>query len=106
MGEDLSFRTLYSGVELAHSGSVEEPMPHILMDPESESLGEHYALVRSRRRDRPRFPTGCVTLMLDAESALAGADPGRHLYPALIYGPSRSSEGQQVWYLVRWLSPR
>ena len=78
-------------------------MPQILMDPESRSLGECFALVKARRRDRPRFPAGCVTPVADEASALARAEPDRHLYPALVYGPSRSSEGQQVWYLVRWL---
>jgi hypothetical protein len=78
-------------------------MPQILIDPDSHALGESYALVKSRRRDRPRFPSGCVIPVADAASAQAGADPGRHIHPALVYGPSRSSEGQQVWYLVRWL---
>lgn len=81
-------------------------MPQIQMDPESRALGERFALVKARRRDRPRFPSGCVTPVADAASALAGADPDRHLHPALVYGPSRSSEGQQVWYLVRWLDAR
>ncbi len=78
-------------------------MPQILMDSESRSLGECFALIKARRRERPRFPSGCVTPVADEASALAGADPSRHLHPALVYGPSRSSEGQQVWYLVRWL---
>lgn len=78
-------------------------MPQILIDPDSHALGERYALVKSRRRDRPRFPSGCVTPVADAASAQARADPGRYIHPALVYGPSRSSEGQQVWYLVRWL---
>lgn len=78
-------------------------MPHILIDPESRSLGERCALIKTRRRDRPRFPFGCVSLVADEASALAGADPGRDLHPARVYGPSSSSEGQQVWYLVRWL---
>ncbi len=78
-------------------------MPQILMDPESRSLGECFALVKARRRDRPRFPSGCVSPVGTETAALAGADPERHLHPALVYGPSRSSEGQQVWYLVRWL---
>jgi len=78
-------------------------MPQILMDPESRSLEECFALVKARRRDRPRFPSGCVRPVGNEATALAGADPERHLYPALVYGPSRSSEGQQVWYLVRWL---
>ena len=78
-------------------------MPQIQMDPESRALGERFALVKARRRERPRFPSGCVTPVADAASALAGADPDRHLHPALVYGLSRSSEGQQVWYLVRWL---
>ena len=78
-------------------------MPHVIVDPESRSLDRHFALVRAPRRHRARFPEGCVTLM-DAESdARAAADHGRHLHAAEVYGPSVSSEGQRVYYLVRWL---
>lgn len=78
-------------------------MPKIIIDPESRSLQERFALVKSPRRNRARFPAGCVTPVADEDAARAGAEPERHLYPALVYGPSASSEGQQVYYLVRWL---
>jgi hypothetical protein len=78
-------------------------MPHVVVDPESRSLAERLALVKTRRKDRPRYPEGCVTPVADEQAALEGADPARNLHPALVYGPSRSSEGQRVYYLVRWL---
>jgi hypothetical protein len=77
-------------------------MPKIIVDPESNSLAERFALVRTARR-RGRFPAGCVTQVADAAEARAGADPARQIHPAIVYGPSTSSEGQQVYYLVRWL---
>ena len=78
-------------------------MPHVVVDPESRSLAERFALVKTRRKDRSRYPEGCVTPADDERAALEGADPGRNLHPALVYGPSKSSEGQRVYYLVRWL---
>lgn len=77
-------------------------MPRIIVDPESTSLAEHFALVRTARR-RARFPAGCVTEVADEAAAWAGADAGRQIHAAVVYGPSTSSEGQQVYYLVRWL---
>lgn len=78
-------------------------MPRILIDPESKSLDERYALIKTPRRDRSRYPEGCVTPVTGAEEALAGAKPARNLHPALVYGPSKSSEGQRIYYLMRWL---
>ncbi|TVQ88991.1 MAG: hypothetical protein EA400_08175 [Chromatiaceae bacterium] len=78
-------------------------MPQVIVDPESRSLSEHFALIRAPRRRRARFPAGCVELMADEQAARAGRDPARGLLPALVYGPSPSSEGQQLYYLVRWL---
>jgi len=78
-------------------------MPRILIDPDSKSLTECYALVKAGRRNRPRFPEACVIPVADEGAARAGADPSANLHPALVYGPSKSSEGQRVYYLVRWL---
>lgn len=78
-------------------------MQKIIIDPESKSLAQGFALVRAPRRNRARFPEGCVTRVDDEPAARAGADPSRHLYAAEVYGPSPSSEGQRVYYLVRWL---
>jgi hypothetical protein len=80
-------------------------MPHVLIDPESQSLALRFALIRTPRVNRTRYPEACVILAADEASACADADPARHLHPAEVYGPSVSSEGQRVYYLVRWLVP-
>jgi len=78
-------------------------MPHVIVDPESRSLGEHFALIKAPRRNRARYPEGCVTPVADEGEARDRARPAHNLHPALVYGPSRSSEGQRIYYLVRWL---
>jgi hypothetical protein len=78
-------------------------LPNVIVDPDSKSLGEHFALIKTPRRTRARYPAGCVVAAADEASARAGADPAKHLYAAVVYGPSASSEGQRIYYLVRWL---
>jgi len=78
-------------------------MPFVTVDPDSKSLGEHFAIVKTPRKNRGRYPEACVTPVPAERDARAQADPARHLYPAVVYGPSSSSESQRVYYLVRWL---
>ncbi len=78
-------------------------MPHVIVDPESKSLAERFALVKSPSQRRARFPEGCVTVVETEADARNGRDEARKLYPAVVYGPSSSSEGQRLYYLVRWL---
>lgn len=78
-------------------------MPKILIDPESRSLDHRFAIIKTKRTDRARYPEGCVTIVVDEAAARAGADLSRQLHPAIVYGPSSSSEGQRLYYLVRWL---
>lgn len=78
-------------------------MPKIVIDPESKSLEERFALIKTPRRDRSRYPAACVTPVADEQEARDGAQPARNLHPALVYGPSKSSEGQRIYYLMRWL---
>jgi hypothetical protein len=78
-------------------------MPQILIDPESKSLEERFALVKTPRRNRSRYPEACVTPVDGENDARAGAQPARNLHPAVVYGPSKSSEGQRIYYLIRWL---
>jgi hypothetical protein len=78
-------------------------LPNVIVDLESKSLGERFALIKTPRRTRTRYPAGCVVAAADEASARAGADPAKHLYAAVVYGPSASSEGQRIYYLVRWL---
>lgn len=78
-------------------------MPNVIVDTESTALRERFALIRTPRRNRQRFPEGCVSVCASAEEALAAADPAGRLHPAVVYGPSVSSESQRIYYLVRWL---
>jgi hypothetical protein len=38
------------------------------------------------------------------EEARAGANPAENIVPAIVIGPSRSSEGFHLFYLIRWLN--
>ena len=78
-------------------------MPQIIVDTESRSLEERFVLIRAPRKRGIRYPAGCVTEVADEPTARQGADPARHLHAAVVYGPSGSSEGQLIYYLVRWL---
>ncbi len=73
------------------------------LDQETEVVGEHAAVVYAPRRRRDRFPEGAVTLQPDAAAARARARPEAHRYAARVVGPSRSSEGVRLYYLVEWL---
>lgn len=53
---------------------------------------------------RNRFPASCITPYPDAPAAIAAASTDSKRQPALVLGPSRSSEGQFIYYLVEWLS--
>ena len=70
---------------------------------ESSSVGERFALVYAPRRQRKRFPENCVQVVESEEAALTGANQEKDLFPARVAGPSRSSEGFRLYYLVRWL---
>jgi len=54
-------------------------------------------------KTRKRFPEGVVEIYPSEAEALAHADPGNSRHAALASGPSRSSEGFKLFYLVRWL---
>jgi hypothetical protein len=76
-----------------------------LLSDNSGNVSEQFAVVYApqRQRQRNRFPDNCVQLMSDAQAALAAADPLQHRYAARVFGPSRSSEGILLYYLIRWL---
>ena len=76
----------------------------VYLDPEAGDLVTRtWALVHVRRGSRKRFPENCVQPLPSAEAARAQADPARDLHAAEVMGPSRSSEGVRLYYLVRWL---
>mgnify|MGYP001397347978 CR=1 FL=1 len=54
-------------------------------------------------KSRKRFPEGVVEVYASKDEARAHADAEKHRYAAIASGPSRSSEGFKLFYLVRWL---
>lgn len=76
--------------------------PH-LIDPATDLTGECYALINTPSLKRKRFPEGVVTVVDSEAEARAGASAVDNIVPAVVYGPSRSSEGFRLFYLVRWL---
>ena len=81
-------------------------MARIGLDPESKVVNECFALIYAPRRTRDRFPENCVTVVDSEAAAVSGANPDKNLYPARVIGPSRSSEGLRLYYLVCWLDAK
>lgn len=76
----------------------------VYLDAEAPQLvRQQFALVSATRGKRKRFPENCVEPVASAEIALQRADPAHNLHAAEVMGPSRSSEGFRLYYLVRWL---
>jgi len=63
---------------------------------------ECYAVVYAPKKKK-RLSANCVEVHDSEEAARAAADPDRHRHAAILAGPSKSSEGQYLFYLVRWL---
>ncbi len=77
----------------------------IYLDAEAPHLvQQQFALVQAVRGKRQRFPENVVEVVASEEAALQRQDPTQNLHAAEVMGPSRSSEGYRLYYLVRWLS--
>ncbi|MGB5718415.1 MAG: hypothetical protein WBN81_15145 [Gammaproteobacteria bacterium] len=72
-------------------------------DPQTGVSQERYAVIFTPRKDRKRFPAGCVEIFDTLEAALAASDPDNKRHAARVVGPSKSSEGQYIYYLLMWL---
>ena len=72
-------------------------------DPYTKVSEEQFAVVYVPKRSRNRFPKGCVDVVASKEEALALENQDKKLYAARVLGPSKSSEGQYIYYLVEWL---
>jgi len=73
------------------------------LDPDARVADEHFAIVYAPRRSRDRVPEASVQVVESEQAAREGSDPARHLFPARVIGPARSSEGMRLYYIVRWL---
>ena len=72
-------------------------------DPETGVSQERFAVIFTPRQNRKRFPAGCVEVKPTAADAIDEADPDNRRYAARVSGPSKSSEGQYIYYLLEWL---
>lgn len=72
-------------------------------DPETSVSTYEYAVVYVPKRSRKRFSANCVDIKMSSEQALADADPETKHFAARVMGPSKSSEGQYLYYLAEWL---
>jgi hypothetical protein len=73
-------------------------------DPETGVSQERFAVIFTPRQNRKRYPAGCVEIFDTEAAALAAADPGNKRHAARVVGPSKSSEGQYLYYLLEWLA--
>lgn len=77
----------------------------LFTDVESNVVGTSAVVIYSPSgKKRTRFPEGVVEVYVSEAEALAHADPDQSRYAAIASGPSRSSEGFKLFYLVRWLN--
>ncbi len=72
------------------------------MDRAGGVVEERFAVVYAPRKKK-RLSANCVEVMASEQAARDSSIPERHRYAAVVAGPSTSSEGQQLYYLVRWL---
>ena len=72
-------------------------------DPETSVSSVHCAVIQAPNRSRRRFPAGIVEIMDDPESAVRQAKDQTNRHAARVLGPSKSSEGQYLYYLIEWL---
>jgi len=76
----------------------------LFTDLESRVVGTSAVVIYSPSgKSRKRFPEGVVEIYASEAEALAHADPDKSRHAAIASGPSRSSEGFRLFYLVRWL---
>jgi hypothetical protein len=77
----------------------------LFTDVESKVVGTSAVVIYSPSgKKRTRFPEGVVEIYASEDEALAHADPAKSRHAAIASGPSRSSEGFKLFYLVRWLN--
>lgn len=73
------------------------------IDPQTKVSQEQYAVVYVPKRSRNRFPASCVEVKESEQIALEVAELSEKKFAALVVGPSKSSEGQYIYYLKKWL---
>ena len=78
-------------------------MKGISIDSDSSVVQLHFAVVYAPKRTRGRFSENCVFIVDSEVDALEEANKEKKLFAAKVIGPSKSSEGQRIYYLDDWL---
>lgn len=74
----------------------------LMTDRAGSVVKQVFAVVYAPKKKK-RLSANCVEVKDSEAEARAAAEPARHRHAAVVAGPSTSSEGQQLYYLVRWL---
>lgn len=81
-----------------------ESVANLVSDAEGQVVSTVYCVIYAPQAGkRSRFPEGVVTVHESEAAARAAARPEAGYHAAIASGPSRSSEGFRLFYLVRWL---
>jgi hypothetical protein len=78
-------------------------MKGITVDSESRVVQHKFAVIYAPKRSRGRFAETCVFIMETELDAIDEENVEKHLYAAKVIGPSKSSEGQRIYYLEEWI---
>jgi len=82
-------------------------MKGITVDGDSSVVQHKFAVVyapkRSLKKSRGRFAESCVFICETELDAIDEENVAKHLYAAKVIGPSKSSEGQRIYYLDDWI---
>ncbi|MBK7026153.1 MAG: hypothetical protein IPH40_03965 [Polaromonas sp.] len=74
---------------------LDQGVPHLVQ--------RNFAVLNIKRGNCERFPEN-VWKWWHQKPKLCHANPAQNLHAAEVVGPSRSSEGLKLYYLVRWLN--
>jgi len=78
-------------------------MKGITVDGESSVVQHKFAVIYAPKRSRGRFAESCVFICETELHAIEEENTEKHLYAAKVIGPSKSSEGQRIYYLDDWI---
>ena len=80
------------------------------IDPQTRVSQVQFALVyvpnkgtSGQKRRNKRFPASCVEVKDSKDIAVDEARLNNKKYAAIVVGPSKSSEGQYIYYLQEWI---
>lgn len=78
-------------------------MKGITVDSDSNVVQHKFAVVYAPKRSRGRFAESCVFICETELDAIEEENIEKNLYAAKVIGPSKSSEGQRIYYLDEWI---